>query len=523
MEKGIQPRNLRLPYIALPYQREIGRDQHRFIVVVASRRVGKTIYALNRLLRWALTRDVPNDTAFWYLAPFYHQAKTIAWNLLLRYIPQELWLRKPNESSLTFYLTNGRTIVLKGADSPYSLEGIALGGLVVDEISLMSHWTQLWDYSLRPMLADYNSPAVLISKPRGFNHFHDLAKMGDHRNIIEGEARQGISLNKDFMTYRFETEINCKQHNQGYIDHDEIEAARQSLPPEAFDQEWRAKFTRYTGLVHKFFDRMLHIIPDMDLPKEWNRWRGWDFGSNHPTASLRIAVDGDDNWYVERCYKERDISIKDCADAIKEQDALWMNMDGADTIPGYGDPSGKQWIKEFNREKLSIRRAVKTENTSEKNWLQLGIDKINEKMKPREGHVVFLPDGTKIENAPSFFILDRKENYRLVSEIETLAYKETQEGINKAEINDANDKEGHFDLDAAFRYIAVSIGKRLAYERLSQVSESEEDIRNQMYQQKQIPIYIPAPTSFADPDERAQLEREADLIIIAQQRNGFLN
>ena len=509
---------LRLPYIALPYQKIVGSDQHRFVTVVASRRVGKTIFAVNRLLKWALTRDVPNDTSFWYIAPFYHQAKTIAWNLLLRYVPQQLWARKPNESSLTMYLTNGRTIVLKGADSPYSLEGTALGGLVVDEISLMAHWRQLWDYSLRPMLADYQSPAVFISKPRGFNHFHDLAKMGDHKNLIEGEPRQGVVLDDDFMTYRFETEINCVEHAGGYIAHAEIEAARRTLPSEAFDQEWRAKFTRYTGLVHKDFDRVTHIVPNMELPKEWQRWRGWDFGSNHPTATLRIAIDPDANWWVERCDKERDIVIRDFAEKIREEDAPWVNMSGEDTVPGYGDPSGKQWIKEFNKEKLSIRRAVKTENTSENSWLQFGIDKINEKIKPREGHVVFMPDytGTKITNAPSFFILDRKENYRLVSELETLAYKETMDGVNRAEINDGNDREGHYDLDAALRYVAVSIGKQLSFGKLSQVEESSENYRNYQSMQKIKPVYVPSQIDLNDASARAKAEYEADMELIRQ-------
>lgn len=516
---GESSMGLRLPYVALPYQREIGSDTHRFVTVVASRRVGKTIFAINKLLKWALTRDVPNDTAFWYIAPYYHQAKTIAWNLLIKYVPSQLWTRKPNESSLTLYLANGRTIVLKGADSPYSLEGTALGGLVVDEISLMSHWNQLWNYSLRPMLADYQAPAVFISKPRGFNHFHDLAKMGDHRNIIEGEPRPGIKLDKDFMTYRFETEINCKDHNGGYIAHEEIETARKTLPPEAFAQEWLGKFTKYTGLVHKDFDRMTHIVPNMELPKEWQRWRGWDFGSNHPTATLRIAIDPDENWWVERCDKERDVVISNFAEKIREEDALWCNMDGQDSIPGYGDPSGRQWIKEFNKEKLSIRRAVKSENTSEKNWLQLGIDKINEKIKPREGHVVFFPDyvGTKLDNAPSLFILDRPENYKLVSELETLAYKETMDGIDKAEINDTGDREGHYDLDAAFRYIAVSIGKRLAFEKLSQITDSPDYWRNQYSQRAIQPVYVKSEIDLNDAEVRRRFELEADLAAIRGQ------
>ena len=447
-----------IPYTPLPYQRMLHDDPHRFKVIAAGRRVGKTTFATNHLIKLAFQRNLPVN--YWYLAPFEFQAKTIAWHMFLKYIPPILWKKKPTESNMTIYLINGAQISLRGCDNPWGLEGIALGGLIVDEVSAIAHFKSLWQYTLRPMLTDYSSPAIFISKPRGFNHFHELAKLGDHQGLIEGELSSVLQPNDDYASFRLETEMNCREHHGGYLPHQEIEDARNQLSPEAFDQEYRARFVAYSGLVHRAFSRDVHVIPNMEIPLSWERIRGFDFGSTHPTATLRIAIDVDGNWFVEHCYKVKDKSIEDHAAYIKEEDAYV----GAPVI-AYGDPSGRQWMTELNNKGLDIHPARRQQNTTEKSWLQLGIDMISAKLQPKEGHVVYFPDGTKRENAPTFFILNRKENLQLVDELESLAYKE-QNGINIAIIDDTRDKNGHYDLYAALRYAVVSVGYEPSFQIL---------------------------------------------------------
>ena len=57
---------------------------NRFSVVVAHRRMGKTVCAINQLIHSALNCDKPNPR-FAYVAPTYNQAKRIAWDYLLEY------------------------------------------------------------------------------------------------------------------------------------------------------------------------------------------------------------------------------------------------------------------------------------------------------------------------------------------------------------------------------------------------------------------------------------------------------
>lgn len=105
-------------------------EEHRFNVVVAHRRMGKTVSAINQLIHSALNCDKPNPR-FAYIAPTYNQAKRVAWDYLLEYTrPLDA---KANIAELRVDFLGVR-ISLYGADNVDSLRGIYLDGVVIDEI-----------------------------------------------------------------------------------------------------------------------------------------------------------------------------------------------------------------------------------------------------------------------------------------------------------------------------------------------------------------------------------------------------
>ena len=59
-------------------------DKHRFTVVVAHRRMGKTVSAINHLIKAAIECQKPNPR-FAYIAPTYAQSKRVAWDYLLEF------------------------------------------------------------------------------------------------------------------------------------------------------------------------------------------------------------------------------------------------------------------------------------------------------------------------------------------------------------------------------------------------------------------------------------------------------
>jgi len=408
-----------------PGQYEVATDLHRFRVLCAGRRWGKSVLSRMIVLKWALE----NPGLYWIVSPNYKQSKMIHWRDLQREVPREL-ITKKNEVELSFTLANGSIIELKGAENPDNLRGVKLRGLVIDEIASIRSWEWLWSEVLRPTLTDYISPAVFISTPKGYNHFHDLYQKGQSAG--------------EYKSWRFTS------YDNPYIKKEEIDQAKNDLSEDTFAQEYMADFRKSVGLAHKNWDRAIHVIEPFDVPRTWQRARGFDYGSNDPTASVRIAVDTHDTWFVERCYKNRAAFIKDHATAILSQDY------GYDFIPIYGDPSGDQWEKEFSTHGLHITSANKVVGQGFRGWVEYGVEKINQRLKPVPGHTVFLPDGRVIENAPTLLVLNTPENALFIEEIEHLRWKETSTGSTLPLLDEGVDPHGHSDLMACLRYFTVS-------------------------------------------------------------------
>ena len=148
-------------------------EGHRFSVLVAHRRFGKTVLVVNHLLKWALLCAEPRGS-FAYVGPFRNQAKSVAWDYLKHYsavIPG----RQVNESELCISVPSnggGSRIRIFGADNPDALRGLYFDGVVLDEVADMK--PSLWSEVVRPALVDRRGWAVFIGTPKGANLFSDV-------------------------------------------------------------------------------------------------------------------------------------------------------------------------------------------------------------------------------------------------------------------------------------------------------------------------------------------------------------
>lgn len=145
-------------------------ESRRFSVLVAHRRFGKTVLAVNHLLKQAAVCRRERGS-FAYIAPFRNQAKEVAWAYLKHYtsvIPG----RAANESELAVTLPNGARIRLFGADNPDALRGLYFDGVVLDEVAQMR--PEVWGEIIRPALSDRMGWALFIGTPKGVNLFSDL-------------------------------------------------------------------------------------------------------------------------------------------------------------------------------------------------------------------------------------------------------------------------------------------------------------------------------------------------------------
>jgi hypothetical protein len=433
------------------WQLEVANDIHRFKVICAGRRSGKSVLARLILLKWSLEK-----TGTYYLvSPTYRQAKSIHWTELRKEVPRE-WVAKTNETELSITLKNGSVIELKGAENPDALRGIKLRGLVIDEIASIRNWEWLWSEVLRPTLTDYEAPAIFISTPKGYNHFFQLYEEGQKQDT-------------GYKSWRFTS------YDNPYIPKQEIDNAKKELTEDTFAQEYLADFRKFTGLVYKEFQREVHVIEPFDVPQDWSIYRAIDFGSTNPTACLWIGVDGDDNFFViEEHYKTGE-TIDYHAGQIN------ASVHSRSVQATYGDPSGAQWIQEFAQRGIYITPANKETGTNFNSWVRFGIEKVSEKLKVIPGHELFniqkhmdmarpaenggsLPnlqhnsDERGRQRMPSLFVFNNCTN--LIREFETYRWKE--KSVTQAQdLNepDVPEKANDHAMDA-LRYFAVSYKKQ---------------------------------------------------------------
>lgn len=199
-------------------------EAHRFVVLVAHRRFGKTVLAVNHLLKRALLCGRERGS-YAYVAPFRNQAKEIAWGYLKHY-SAPLPGRVVNESDLSVTVPGGARIRIFGADNPDALRGLYFDGVVLDEVAQMK--PELWREIVRPALADRMGRAVFIGTPKGVNLFSEL---------YERARREEAEGNPDWAALLFRAdETNA-------LDAAELARLRRELSDNAWRQEMLCDFT----------------------------------------------------------------------------------------------------------------------------------------------------------------------------------------------------------------------------------------------------------------------------------------
>tara|TARA_R100000353_G_scaffold4395_1_gene6495 strand:- start:1783 stop:3042 length:1260 start_codon:yes stop_codon:yes gene_type:complete len=155
------------------------KRKERFAVIVAHRRFGKTVAAINDLIKTALTTERKNVRVA-YIAPYFRQAKAIAWDYLLEYTKDIEGVRY-NVAELRADFPNGARFRLFGADNYDAMRGLYFDSVVLDEPADFP--ANAWPTVIRPSLADRQGKATFIGTPKGKNEFWEIynnAKTNDN-------------------------------------------------------------------------------------------------------------------------------------------------------------------------------------------------------------------------------------------------------------------------------------------------------------------------------------------------------
>lgn len=254
--------------IELDYSpRDVFADFHdrteRWAVVVAHRRCGKTVSCINDLIYRALIEDKEHGQ-YAYVAPYYSQAKNIAWDYLQRY--SKPVLAKANQSELWVELVNGAKIKLYGADNPDALRGLYLDGVVLDEYADMR--PRMWGEIIRPLLADRMGWAVFIGTPKGHNAFYD---------VYTNATKDGRWYTKT---------LRASQTN--LLPQSELEDAQASMSPDQYEQEFECSFE--AAILGAFYGKEMRVLTDanrittVEYDKMFPCHTAWDLGYSDDTA-----------------------------------------------------------------------------------------------------------------------------------------------------------------------------------------------------------------------------------------------
>jgi hypothetical protein len=238
--------------------------KQRWACLVAHRRAGKTVSAINDLIRAAVMCKSRNPL-FGYIAPYRSQAKSVAWGYLKQYAAPIS--QQANEQELEITLVNGAKIRLFGADNADAMRGLGFDGVLLDEFGDFK--PSVWGSIIRPALSDKQGWAVFMGTPKGKNQFWDV-----------------------YQTSRMNPEewfsLRLKASDSGILPQSEIEAVKAQISEDQFMQEYETNFE--AAIIGAFYGVEMRMaaddgrITEVKYDPSLSTYTAWDLGYRDDTA-----------------------------------------------------------------------------------------------------------------------------------------------------------------------------------------------------------------------------------------------
>jgi phage terminase large subunit len=292
---------IEIPYKPREHQLKVHEllDGKRFAVVVAHRRFGKTVAALNHLIREAVLNE-KETPRYAYIAPTYGQAKRVAWDYLVKYTTPLGGTNNISELRVDFW---GRRIQLYGSDNPDSLRGQFFDGVIIDEVGDQN--PKIWTDIVRPALTDRKGWCLFIGTPKGHNHFKEL------RDRAEKEDGWGL--------------LEFKASETGVVDEVELKAARNEMGEDKYRQEFECSFD--AAVEGSYYGQILNELEDkkhmQEIPREElsRTFTAWDLGMGDSTSIWVAQLVGTEVRLLDY-YENHGVGLDHYVKWIKDNDYL---------------------------------------------------------------------------------------------------------------------------------------------------------------------------------------------------------
>ena len=292
---------IEIPYKPREHQLKVHEllEGKRFAVVVAHRRFGKTVAALNHLIREAVLNE-KETPRYAYIAPTYGQAKRVAWDYLVKYTTPLGGTNNISELRVDFW---GRRIQLYGSDNPDSLRGQYFDGVIIDEVGDQN--PKIWTDIVRPALTDRKGWCLFIGTPKGHNHFKEL------RDRAEKEDGWGL--------------LEFKASETGVVDDVELKQAKNEMGEDKYRQEFECSFD--AAVEGSYYGQILNELEDkkhmQEIPREElsRTFTAWDLGMGDSTSIWVAQLVGTEVRLLDY-YENHGVGLDHYVKWIKDNDYL---------------------------------------------------------------------------------------------------------------------------------------------------------------------------------------------------------
>lgn len=237
--------------------RAINEGSEKYYLLNIGRQFGKTLLAANQLLYWALNNKGAKCA---WVSPVYKQSKKVFGEVYKAFAKRPEIYRGVNQSDLLLEYVTGSTIQFFSAERYDNIRGFTFDYLVCDEFAFMDE--KAWTEVLRATVLVKGKKVLLISTPKGKNHFYNLYQFD--------------GVNPQYKAF------TMTSYDNPLIIPSEIDDAKATLPDHVFRQEYLAEFI--DGGVSLFTDIQIN-----NHPEETNRYfAGIDVGRADDYTVLTI-------------------------------------------------------------------------------------------------------------------------------------------------------------------------------------------------------------------------------------------
>lgn len=192
----------------------INSEPYKYYLLNIGRQWGKSMLAMNQIYYWAFNN---NKVQIAWVSPIYKQAEKVFDEMVKAFAGTNAI--KSNGQKLLIETMNGSTIQFFSAERYDNIRGFTFDYLVCDEFAFMDE--RAWTEVLRATVLVKGKKVLLISTPKGKNHFYNMF-------LLDG-------TNPQYKSFK-------QTSYQGLALASEIDGAKETLPDNVFRQEYLAEF-----------------------------------------------------------------------------------------------------------------------------------------------------------------------------------------------------------------------------------------------------------------------------------------